>query len=151
MKPDDLEDRIARQPWRPIPAEWREEILAAVRQARRLAQTPTVASPTPGWRLLLSTLNSQLSTFLWPSPKAWAGLAALWIVILGVNLAARDTTPAPGAKPAAPPSRELLQALAEQKRLLAELLEPPERPAPVRPRPSVPRLRSEAERRDVMA
>jgi hypothetical protein len=144
MNPDDLEQRMARQPRRPIPAEWREQILAAARQASGLAHTSRVMSHAPRWRTVVSSLNSQLSALLWPSPRAWAGLATVWIAILGVHLATRDAAPAPVAKQAAPPSRQLLQTLAEQKRLLAELLGPREMPAPVRPKPSPPRQRSEA-------
>ena len=55
---------------------------------------------------------------------AWAGLTAVWLVILGLNFAARETVaPAPSAPRAeAPRSPETLQALREQKRLYAELV-----------------------------
>jgi hypothetical protein len=54
---------------------------------------------------------------------AWSGLAAAWLVIVGLNVAARETPatqPAPSA--IAKRSSETLQALREQKQLFAELV-----------------------------
>jgi len=75
MNSDDFEKRVQRPVLRQIPPEWRQEIL----QAARAADRPAPDMPKPS---LLSTLNSQLSTFLWPHPRMWAGLAATWVVIL---------------------------------------------------------------------
>jgi hypothetical protein len=73
---------------------------------------------------------------------AWSGLAAAWLVILGLNFAARDS--APEQTIAARQSRptETLQAVREQKRLLAELTGLVEEPSHETPR-FVPRPRSE--------
>src|ERR1017187_941802 len=61
-------------------------------------------SPPPGRPPLLNTHHApritrqprapchQLSTLLWPHPTAWAGLAAVWLVILGVNLTTREAS-----------------------------------------------------------
>ena len=92
---------------------------------------------------LLSTLNHQLSTLLWPHPKAWAGLAALWVVILAANFAARDPLPAREARNATPPSPQLREMLKQQEQLLAELVGPIERPAAGRPKPVAPQPRSQ--------
>ena len=143
MNPDDFEKRLQRQPLRQVPREWREEILSAARQAS--APQPT---PHPAHRFrtsLLSTLNAQLSTFLWPHPAAWAGLAALWLVIGGLNLATREASPQV-ARRASPPSVEVFMAFHEQEQLLAELLGPREAPVAERPKPAVPRPRSERRR-----
>jgi len=85
MKNDDqFEQRLQRQPLRQVPSAWREEILAATKPNRRLAPAEAVsedgAALVAGWRLLFARL-----------PLAWASLAALWIVLVGVNL----TLPSP--------------------------------------------------------
>ena len=112
MKPDDFEQKLQRQSLRQIPAGWREEILAAA----------TSRHPSPTTRhSFLSTFNYQLSTFLWPHPKAWAGLAAAWVVILAVNFSLRDPSPRVAEK-FAPPSPEVLVELKKQQLLFAELV-----------------------------
>lgn len=68
---------------REIPSEWRSEILAATHEAAGIGYAPRTTLHAS--RSVLSTLNSRLSTLLWPSPKAWAGLAAVWIAILAIN------------------------------------------------------------------
>lgn len=146
MKPDDLERQIERQPRRAIPPEWREGILAAARQAGR-------APSRGGWASLwerLSALKPGLVSALWPSPRAWAGLAAIWLGVVAVQLGMREGA-APVARATAPPSRQLVLALAEQRRLMAELAGLPETAAATPARPAPPRPRSEAARRIVRA
>jgi hypothetical protein len=133
MKPDDLERRIGRQPLRPIPPEWREQILAAARQAGAPVPAARLQPRERPWRSLLSSLDSLLAPILWPSPKAWAGLATLWIGILGLHLATRES-PGPVAKRVAPPLSEILMARAQQERLLAELMPRQDWPATARPK-----------------
>ena len=71
---------------------------------------------------------------IWPSRRAWAGMAALWLAVLTANLEIKATSPAAPALRSAH-SRELVQAFAEQRRLLAELVRPVNPPpaAPARP------------------
>ena len=116
MKMDDFEQRLQRQPLRQIPAEWRGEILSAAREGQTIRHSSFVIR-----RFWLSTLNSQLSTIFWPHPKAWAGLAAVWILIFCVNFSMRDTTPVVAEK-AAPPSPEVIVELRQQQRMLTELI-----------------------------
>jgi hypothetical protein len=111
MKMDDFERKLRRQPLRQVPSEWRGEILSAAQ---------TVLRPTPD-ASFLSTLNHQLSTLLWPHPKAWAGLAAVWVFIFIVNFSIRDKTPMVAEK-AVPPSPEVIAELRQQQRMLAELI-----------------------------
>ena len=150
MNPDEFEKRLQRQPLRQVPVECRKEVLSAARQASLPEHAPRTTHHAPHSPSLLSTLNSQLSTFLWPHPTAWAGLAAVWLVILGLNLATRETTPLM-AKRASPVSPQIFMAFREQERLLAELLGP--RQAPVaEPRKAVlPRPRSERRNSLLMA
>lgn len=138
MKPDNFEQRLQRQPLRPVPLEWRTDILAAA----RTAQPPVhVARLTPhAW---LSTLNSQLATLLWPHPKAWAGLAAIWVVIGLLNVSIHeDSTPRLIAK-STPPSPEVLVELRQQQKLFAELVGPREEPDADRSKMYAPHPRGE--------
>src|SRR5260221_7112189 len=58
---------------------------------------------------------------IWPSRRAWAGMAALWLAVLAANLEMKATSLAvPATRSAA--GRELVRAFEEQRRLLAELL-----------------------------
>jgi len=60
---------------------------------------------------------------IWPSRRAWAGMAALWLAVLAANLemkASSTTVPAVGSAH----TRELARAFEERQRLLAELLLP---------------------------
>jgi hypothetical protein len=137
MKPAELEQKISRQPLRQIPGEWREEILTAAESAAATRHSPPVTRPS--W---LSTLNSQLSTILWPHPKAWAGLAAIWIVILAVDFSARDKTPVVAEK-SSPPSPEVIVELRQQQRMLAELIGSRDEHDADRSKSFVPQPRSE--------
>jgi hypothetical protein len=98
---------------RQIPGEWRAEILDACRVSNVERREPE--------RFLPSTLVSRLSTIFWPHPKAWAGLAAVWILIFCVNFSMRDTTPVLAEKTATP-SPEVIVELRQQQRMLAELI-----------------------------
>ena len=85
MKTDDFEKRVQRQTLRQVPAEWREDILSAARQASSPEHATRNTQHASPWRSVLSTLNAQLSTLLWPRPAAWAGLAAVWVMVLALH------------------------------------------------------------------
>ena len=150
MNPDDFEKRLQRQPLRQMPPEWREGILSAAHHASPAHHAPRTAQLVFPSRSLLSTINHLLSDLLWPRPAAWAGLAAVWVVILGLNAATQDASRAL-AKQASPVSPQLLMAFQEQERLLAELIGPRETPAAERPKPALPRPRSERRKEMLMA
>ena len=150
MNTDDFEKRLQRQPLRQVPHEWREQILSAARQASCAEHAPRTTQQTSPSPSLLSTLHYQLSTLLWPHPTAWAGLAAVWAVILVINLTTRDASTAV-AKHAAPVSPQVYMAFQEQERLLTELLGPRETPVAEQPKPRLPRPRSEGRRALLMA
>jgi hypothetical protein len=138
MNTDDFEQRLQRQRLRQIPAEWREDILSAARQASPAVRT----SPVPWWRFSFSAISHQLSTLLWPCPQAWAGLAAVWLGLLAFNLTTRDAAVV-ATRHTKPASPQVLMAWREQERLLVELIGPPEKLVAERPKPVVPRPRSE--------
>ncbi len=78
---------------------------------------------------------------VWPSRRIWAGLAAIWLAVLAANLQMKSaSTLSPGAGSA--PTGLWVQAIAEQRRWLAELLPPAPAP-PVQTRPPAARPRSE--------
>ncbi len=135
---DPFEQRLRRQPLRAIPPDWREEILVAA-EAQRRAAPVRQASRLAAWRLRWREL-------FWPAPQAWAGLAAVWLVILGMNLATPEPAPqrlAHRAAPATPQTRELLK---EQQLLFAELIGPVARPRAERPK--TPALQPRSQRRE---
>ena len=126
MKLDGFERRLQRQPMRSVPEEWRNEILGTARRA---------GNPQPS--TLEPRIVSSWSDLLWPCPQAWAGLAAVWAVILVLDMATHEPVQVVKVSKAAP-AREILIALKEQRRLLAELIESPtavEQPKPFEPRP----------------
>jgi len=108
MKPEDFEKQLQRQPLREVPTEWRAEILRSARAAR---SSPVTSHDVAWWR-----------EWLWPSPQAWAGLAAVWMVILGLNATA-PAGPGAVAKRSPAPSVEADATLAAQRRELARLLD----------------------------
>ena len=137
MKPEEFESRLSRQPLRPISPAWRAEILAAAHDAQMPCHSSLVTRH--GW---LTTFNQQLSSLFWPNPKAWAGLAAVWIFIFAVNFSMRDAAPRVAEK-SAPPSPEVIVELRQQQRLFAELIGPRETRDADRPRIFAPRPRGE--------
>lgn len=127
-----FEQRLRGLPQRPVPAGWRSEILSAAHSAAAPRPAPAAGG---GW------LRDALMGLLWPHPKAWAGLAAAWVLIFAFTLAGRDHAQAEVARQARPPSPQLRELLREQEKLLAELTGPAEsiRTAPARPAATEPR------------
>jgi hypothetical protein len=142
MKPDEFEQKLARQPMKPIPAAWRAGILAAVEAEvgqRQVSREFTFAATDPSW---LAMLKQQLIALLWPHPRAWAALAAVWILVFALHFWLRDPAPALAAK-APPPSPEAVAELRLQQRMLAELIGPAELRVANRQRDLSPKPRSE--------
>ena len=123
MNPEDFEKQLERQPLRPLPADWRagnsppRKTAAAPRLSRR-AKSRT---PRPSF---LSTLNHQLSTLLWPCPRRPGPVSppSGWL-ILAVNYSTADKTPVM-AQATPPPTPEMIRMVQEQRRVLAQLIEP---------------------------
>ena len=65
---------------------------------------------------------------IWPSRRIWAGLACAWVVIVALNLASFGPAPQIASK-AEPRSRDEMQALIEQRHMLAQMLDPLSEPS----------------------
>ena len=115
---ESFEQRLGRQPLRPVPANWRAGILRAAQtvQVNEKSVHLPVASQT-GWR---HVVGRELRALFWPNPKAWAGLAAVWVLIAIINFSMRDTTPQTTEK-SAPPSPAAVAELRNQQRMFVEL------------------------------
>jgi hypothetical protein len=139
-----FEKRLKGQPLRPLPAEWRREILAAAGEAR-----PVRSAVAASGYSFLSELRRRFVFVLWPHPVAWAGLAAVWILILAVNNSIQDK-PVRMAGKDLPPSPEVIGVSPQQQRLYAQLmgfqltgpddLRDPDRQKSVAPRPRSERI-----------
>ena len=136
MKTDDFEERLQRQAPREIPASWREGILRTARNS-----TPSANPPHHG---LFATVRHFLSNLRPPQRAAWGSLAAIWIVILALNISARDDSPrSQSSRSAASVSPDTLEALKEQQLLLAELVGRPEPRKVDHRKPAAPGPRSQ--------
>ena len=80
-----------------------------------------------GAHLLASALRNIWLELIWPSRRAWAGLAALCLAVLAANLEMKAAFPVARAAGRAP-ADEVVQAFVEQRRVLAELLPPMKSP-----------------------
>lgn len=114
---DQFERLLKSQPWRQVPAKWRNEILSAAGQTKVIRRSQPVMEHS-----FLSALNRRLTSLLWPHPVAWGGLAAIWIFIFVLNLSSRDRVPAMAVK-VSPPSPAVVAELRQQHRLYVELMD----------------------------
>jgi hypothetical protein len=113
-----FEQRLNRQPLRPVPAEWRAGILRAAQAVQVTEESVHLpAASQNGWR---HVVGRELRALFWPNPKAWAGMAAVWVLIAIINFSMRDTTPQIAEK-SAPPSPAALAELRNQQRMFVEL------------------------------
>ena len=93
-------------------------------------------------RVIRAVLTKAWLELIWPSRRAWAGIAALWLTVGAANLAMKagfQSSPPIGAAPV----QEMAQGFEERRRLLAELLPPVKPVPPIQPSRSNPRPRSE--------
>ena len=110
---NEFEQRLQRVPLKSPPAEWRAEILAAAEGSQRSPKCESQwARFNAGWRSLF-----------WPHPQAWAGLAAVWVVIALLHFSqwGENSIQARVGK-SDQPSPEMLAELRQQQQLLVELL-----------------------------
>ncbi len=85
MNPDPLESELRRRPIRQIPPEWRSEILQAAVAPEKKSE-PAVTSNQSG----MPAWVGEWVAWLWPKPVAWAGLAAIWVLLAGLNVSMRQ-------------------------------------------------------------
>ena len=78
---------------------------------------------------------------VWPCRRIWAGLAAVWILILAANVSMQDHSQTTMAKTS--PTPEMILSFRQQEKILAELIGPNETRVSRPPKPSLPRPSSE--------
>lgn len=116
--PDDagFEHRLRQQPLKQIPATWRNEIIAAARDASKETHASRTTRHVPRF-----TFQTILQRIIWPHPKGWLALGASWLVIAVLNISSRETGRTAPARESAPSVAEAHE-LAQQKLLFAELI-----------------------------
>jgi len=121
---DEFEEFLRKQPLRPAPEAWRAEILAAA----RAGAVQNEQAVTPWWKALL-----------WPSPLAWAGVACAWVLIAGMNIAARTGAPEIDASLPSPPSADAFALMVQERAALEEVSQVQQEPAaPAQEKPMPP-------------
>jgi hypothetical protein len=159
MNDETFEKQLHRQPFRELPPQWRAEILAAAGASCRLDVSRSnqeqerdheqeVAGATSRPEVLRRTerADSWWRSLLWPSPVAWAGVAAAWVLVLGLEHFTFRPDPSLLMAGGAPVVLDFRVTLAMQRQLEAELRAPPEATEPEHPEPN-PRLRPQSSRR----
>ena len=120
---DQFEERLQGQPSTCSPS------LARRHPALRACRRQNSRVPLASRRSWFSASESKLAALLWPRfpRRAWGGSAALWLLILRLGFAARDSAPhqPQQAASSSPQMRELLR---QQEQLLAELMGPLDQP-----------------------
>jgi hypothetical protein len=126
------------EPTRDAQIRWAKAIQAAADVNRRkqpLREFTFATAPANAIRLAFREL-------VWPSRRVWTGLAAVWLLILAVNVSLRDRTQTFALK-SGPVSPEIILSFPQQERLLAELMDAGEPRVAVPPKPFSPRPSSE--------
>lgn len=110
---------------------WTRAVLA-VNEAE-FSERPGTDSASAGW----------WREVIWPYRRIWAGMGAAWLVMWFINA---STTGVPGGGPRFSATPATLQAVAEERRVLAELIPPIEVPQAEPPRADSTKPRSERQR-----
>jgi anti-sigma factor RsiW len=97
-----------------------ERKVVAASSASRL-RPPAHVSQSVGWQSILETLGARLQAGWQASRWAWTGLAAVWVVILALNLVAREPDAQLLAGQEVPSASEMHFALKQKQLLMAEL------------------------------
>ncbi len=96
------------QPGQAVQTRWARAVLAA-------------GGPEPVRRLTpLTAFREWWQEVIWPCRRIWAGLAAVWVMILAGNYSLQNHSPSLAAK-SPPPSQEMLMSFKDQQKILAEL------------------------------
>jgi hypothetical protein len=132
-----FENHLRRRPLKSIPATWRDDILQpAVREIGD-------RQPGPARELTwMEAFRSWATGFFAAAPKAWAGLATVWVVILVLNVSGGDeSTTAVMLRPVSPAQTRM--ALQQKQLLLIELAGRPETRPAAQPRSTAPGPRTQ--------
>ena len=122
-------------------AQIEREVAAAAPASSRRA--PALVPQRVGWSALLGALGIQIRAGWRTSRWAWTGLAAVWAVILVLNLAEREPE-APLMSGQEMPSASEMRLALEQNYLLMSELDLSPKPAPAdKPKPARPSPHSE--------
>ncbi len=133
---DDFEKRLQQVAQRQIPPGWRQEILTAAKRDETSRQASTVARPNS-----LIVFMDQLAALLRPQRAAWVALAAVWIVIMLLNLSGgSDSTT---SMTASIPAEQTRIALKQKQVLMLELAGRTEARETIQPRVIPPGPRSQ--------
>ncbi len=100
---NDFERKLSQQPFRMPPSDLRAAILGV--------PSNVVTPESWTWR-----------DWLWPSPRAWAALAALWVIFAALSFGTGET-PSPGSTAALPPGDSVTLLTFHQTRALNHVLE----------------------------
>jgi len=138
MNPDEFEQRIQHQPVRAVPPDWRSQILSTAAAAARSTKDHQLGSVFT----LLGISRVQTLSLLWPSPKVWAGLVAIWLLLAGANRAMLSP-PGSSANSGSRPAAGTITAWKEKEQILAELIQPQETSTVQASTPAKPRPRSQ--------
>lgn len=110
---------------RQVPGHWRGQILQAANAVERRKS-----------RVESQTERSWISQLLWPNPVAWGALAAVWVVVLFLNVSSRETDVQFAKVPNEP--REVMIAVKQQLKFRAELMSANDVPVAEPPKMSAP-------------
>jgi hypothetical protein len=116
----------------------RREVVAELNHQDTKAQSRT--ENLVSW--CLGGSNKLWLELVWPCRRIWTGLAAVWILIIAVNLSQRDPAEMMARK-SPPPSPEMILTFRQQEMLLAELIGPNEPRIAEPPKTFTPRPSSE--------
>ncbi len=103
---------------------WESEIKKASEESGFSSVAAAVPCGNPvRLRTAASTQKSWLRELFWPYRPVWATLAAVWLLILALNLSSREKSSGTMAK--APPvsAEAIMEARAQRQRLMAELVQ----------------------------
>lgn len=112
-------------------------------QIEQQVRIASEAEARPRWMPQSSRRMPWWRESFWPSPQAWAALAAIWVVLASVSFAVREPASMAATHQALPPSPELRLVLQQQKQMLAELGGMPERFNREQPETRAPKPRSQ--------
>jgi hypothetical protein len=156
----DFESSLQRQPLRELPRDWRADILAAagspesrpavMGNLQSAIRNPQSSHGSTESRPALPAFPDALPVEVastWPSLRAWAGLAAVWLVILLLHVTAQDEPRL--ARNSSSMSLQSFAMLHQQTLMMAQLLAQPDQanageppaalPAPPKPRSEIAR------------